>query len=60
MLENECRLFMPPSLRDIIEKNFLAFYDQYVNIAQSKFHLDGRSMKVFVLFILIKYQSIAT
>ncbi|GLV43759.1 Parkin Interacting Substrate [Carabus blaptoides fortunei] len=45
MLENECHLFMPGSLREIIEKNFLAFYDQYVTIAQSKLHLDGRSMK---------------
>lgn len=45
MLENECRLCMPSSLREVIEKNFLAFYDQYLSNAQARISLDGRTMK---------------
>jgi len=44
MLENECRLNIPEQLREIMEKTFLEFYDQYIEIAKNNLHMDGSSM----------------
>ncbi|KAF5282991.1 hypothetical protein FQA39_LY04862 [Lamprigera yunnana] len=41
MIENECRLNIPEQLKDIMEKTFIEFYDQYVEIIKKNLHLDG-------------------
>lgn len=41
MVENECHLNIPTKLREIMEKTFLEFYDQYLEIVKNNMHLDG-------------------
>lgn len=57
MLENECRLVIPDQLRDIMEKTFLEFYDQYVETVKNNLHLDGTTMIVCVIFFNVSYNN---
>lgn len=49
MLENECNLNMPQELRNIMEKTFLQFYDQYVETAKKHLNLDSKPMLVVLV-----------
>ncbi|KAK5650341.1 hypothetical protein RI129_001370 [Pyrocoelia pectoralis] len=44
MIENECHINIPTKLREIMEKTFLEFYDQYVEIVKNNMHLDGTEL----------------
>lgn len=44
MIENECHLNIPSKLQEIMEKTFLEFYDQYVEIINANMHLHGTEL----------------
>jgi hypothetical protein len=46
MVDNECSLAIPTPLKDIIEKTFLQFYDNYINLATNKQHFQGQALQV--------------